>query len=89
MDQRVMNHNTSASLNRFSDLSDVEAPPFSDDYYLWESFNITVGLDDSGDRPIDEVIPRRLTNQFNRLNDQRRYYAAKNGTRQNEIMEEL
>jgi hypothetical protein len=89
MDRWTMNHNTSASLGRFSDFSDVEAPPFSDDGYLWESFDITVGLDDAGDQPTDEVVLGRLTNQYNRLNDQRRYYAARNGTRRNAIMEEL
>jgi hypothetical protein len=64
IDWWTMNYHTSASLGRFSDFSDVEAPPFSDDGYLWERFDITVGL-------------------------QRCYYAARNGTRQNAIMEDL
>jgi len=42
MDWWLMNHHTSASLGTFSDFSDVEAPPFSDDGYLWESFDIIV-----------------------------------------------
>jgi len=71
MDQWQMNHHTFASLGRFSDFSDVEAPPFSDNGYLWESFDITVGLDDAGDQPTDEVVLGQLTNQCNRLNDQR------------------
>ncbi len=54
MDRWTMNHNTSASLGRFSDVSDVEAPPFGDDEYLWERFDIAVGLDDARDQPTDE-----------------------------------
>jgi hypothetical protein len=87
MDWWTVNHHTSASLGRFSDFSDVEAPPFSDNGYLCESFDIKVGLDDAGDQPNDEVVLRWLTNQYNRLNDQRHYYAAWNWTRQNVIME--
>ncbi len=30
-------------------LVDAEAPPFSDDDNLWDTFDITVGLDDSFD----------------------------------------
>jgi len=71
-----MNHHTSASFGTFSDFSALEAPPFSDDAYLWDSFDITVRLDDAGDQPTDEVVLGRLTNQYNRLNDQRCYYAA-------------
>jgi hypothetical protein len=63
LDWWIMNHHISASLGRFSDFSDVGAPPFSDDGYLWESFDITVGLDDAGDQPSDEVVLRWLTNQ--------------------------
>jgi hypothetical protein len=70
MDRWTMNHHKSTSLGRFSDFSDVEVPPFSDDGYLWESFEITVGLDDVGDQLSDEAILRGLTNQYNRLNDQ-------------------
>jgi hypothetical protein len=69
------------NLGRLSDFSDVEALPFSDDSYLWESFDITVGLDDVGDQPSEKVVLRQLTKQYNRLNDQRCYYAARNGTR--------
>jgi hypothetical protein len=39
----------------------LKAPPFSDDGYLWENFDITVGLDDAGDQPSDKVVLRQLT----------------------------
>jgi hypothetical protein len=89
MDRWLMNHHTSVSFDTLSDVSDVEAPPFIDDAYLWDSFDITVRLDDAGDQPTDEVVLGQLTNQYNRLNDQRHYYATRNGTRQNAIMKEL
>jgi hypothetical protein len=61
-----MSHHTSDFLGRFSDFSDVvEVPPFSDDGNLWESFDITVGLDDAGDQLSDEVVLRRL--KINRI----------------------
>jgi hypothetical protein len=63
MDRWLMNHHTFASLGTFSDFSDVEAPPFSDNGYLLESFDITVELDDTGDQPTDEVVLGWLTNQ--------------------------
>ncbi len=84
-----MKHMTAAHLGRYSVFSDVEAPPFSDDGYLWECFDITVRLDDVGDQPTDEVVMDQLTNWYDRLNEQRRYYAARNGTKRNIIMEEL
>ncbi len=62
MDRWIMKHMTAAHLGRFSGFSDVEAPPFSDDGYLWECFDITVRLDDVGDQPIDEVVMDQLTN---------------------------
>jgi hypothetical protein len=51
------------------------------DGYLLESFDITVGLDDAGDQPTDEEVLGWLTNHCNRLNDQKCYYAGRNGTR--------
>ncbi len=89
MDRWILKHPTAAHLGRFSHFSDVEAPPCSDDGYLWESFDITVGLDDVGDQPTDELVMDRLMNRYDRLNEQRRYYAARNGTKRNAIMEEL
>jgi hypothetical protein len=49
-------HPTDSYLGRFSDFSDVEAPPFSDDGLLWEWCDLTVGLDKTGDQPTDEVV---------------------------------
>jgi hypothetical protein len=63
MDRWTMNHHASASFGRFSDFSNVEALPFSDDGYLRESFDFTVGLDDAGDQSSDKVELRWLTNQ--------------------------
>ncbi len=61
MDQQTLNHHTFASPGRLSYFSDLKAPPFSDDGYLWENFDITVGLDDAGDQPSDKVVLRQLT----------------------------
>ena len=89
MDRWIMKHPTAAHLGRFSDCSDVEAPPFSDDGYLWECFDITVGLNDVCDQPTDEVVMDWLTNRYDRLNEQRHYYVARNGTKCDVIIEEL
>ncbi len=89
MDRWIMKHPTAACQGRFSDISDVEEPPFCDDCYLWECFDITVGLDDVGDQPTDEVVMDLLTNRYDRLNEQWYYYAARNRTKHNAIMEEL
>ena len=32
---------------------DAEAPPFNDGDNLWNTFDITIGLDDSFDQPMD------------------------------------
>jgi len=44
---------------------DAEAPPFGDDENLWNTFDITVGLDDSYDQPTDDDIQEQLENHFN------------------------
>jgi len=70
-------------------LLDAEAPPFGDDENLWNTFDITVGLDDSYDQPTDDDIQERLENNFNNLSDRRRVYAARNIPRRDALMEEL
>ena len=39
--------------NPWGALLDAEVPPFSDDKNLWNTFDITVGLDDRFDQPTD------------------------------------
>jgi hypothetical protein len=70
MDWWIMKHPSAARLGRFSDFSDVEPPPFSDDGYLWECFDITVGLDDVCDQPTDALGMDQLMIQYDRLNEQ-------------------
>jgi hypothetical protein len=43
---------------------------------LWESFDITVGLDDVFEQPLDEEIIDRLQNQYARLGGRHWVYAA-------------
>jgi hypothetical protein len=58
-------------------LLDVEAPLFGDDENLWNTFDITVGLDDSYDQPTDDDIQQQ-ENHFNHLRERRRVYSARN-----------
>jgi hypothetical protein len=39
-------------------------PPFSDDKNLWNTFDITVGLDDRFDQPTDYDVLEHLENRF-------------------------
>jgi hypothetical protein len=43
--------------------------PFSNDSNLWETFDITTGLDDVFEQPSDEEIIERLQNRYARLGD--------------------
>jgi len=70
-------------------LLDAEAPPFGDDENLWNTFDITICLDDSYDQPTDNDIQERQENRFNHLREQRRVYSARNIPRQDALMEEF
>jgi hypothetical protein len=50
-------------------LVNAEAPPFSDDDNLWNTFDITIGLDDSFDQPMDNDVLQHLENLFIRLGE--------------------
>ncbi len=53
-----------------------------------ECFATTVGLDDVGEQPTDEAVMSQLINQYETLHELWKY-AARTGTKQNAIMEEL
>jgi hypothetical protein len=59
-------------------LLDAEAPPFSNDDNLWNTFDITVGLDDSFDQPVDNEVLQHLENWFHRLGERRKVYSSRN-----------
>ena len=54
------------------------ATAFSSDSNLWNTFDISVGLDDVFEQPSDEVIKERIQNRFERLGDRCRVYSARN-----------
>jgi hypothetical protein len=60
--------------------------PFSGDTNLWESFDITVGLDDVFEH---DIIIERLENRYEWLGDRRRVYAARNIPLRDSLTEEL
>jgi hypothetical protein len=70
-------------------LLDADAPPFGDDENLWNTFDITIGLDDSYDQPTDDDIQERPENRFNHLREWRRVCSARNIPRRDALMEEL
>ena len=63
--------------------------PFSGDTNLWESFDISVGLDDVFEQPTDDIIIERLENRYEWLGDRRRVYAARNIPLRDSLTEEL
>jgi len=84
MDRWMMNNPTSARLGNYPGSS-----PFSGDTNLWESFDISVGLDDVFEQPTDDIIIERLENRYERLGDRRRVYAARNIPLRDSLTEEL
>jgi hypothetical protein len=84
MDCWMMNNPTSAQLGNYPGSS-----PFSGDTNLWESFDISVGLDDVFEQPTDDIIIERLENRYERLDDRRRVYAARNIPLRDSLTEEL
>ena len=71
MDRWMINNPATAQLGKYPG-----STPFSDDLNLWESFDITVGLDDVFEQPLDEEIIDRLQNRYARLGERRWVYAA-------------
>jgi hypothetical protein len=47
----------------------TEAPLFSDNDSLWNTFDITIGLNDSFDQPMDNDVLQHLENRFIRLGE--------------------
>jgi hypothetical protein len=84
MDQWMMNNPSGACLGNYP-----SSEPFSSDRNLWDSFDITVGLDDVSEQPADEVIMERLGNRYKSLGDRRRGYAARNTLLRESLTEEL
>jgi hypothetical protein len=69
MDRWMMNNPTSARLGNYPGSS-----AFNSDENLWESFDISVGLDDVFEQPMDDIIIERLENRYERLGDRREMY---------------
>jgi hypothetical protein len=69
----MMDNPTAARLGNYPG-----STPFSNDSNLWNTFDISVGLDDVFEQPIDDVIMERLQNRYERLGDRRRVYSAQN-----------
>jgi hypothetical protein len=61
MDRWLLNNPTDARLGRYSC---AESPPFSNYDYLWSTFDISVGLDDSFEQPSDDVVISCVENRF-------------------------
>ena len=55
----MMNNPAGAHLGNYP-----SSVPFSSDGNLWDSFDISVGLDDVFEQPTDEVIIDRLLKRF-------------------------
>jgi hypothetical protein len=73
MDHWMINNPATARLGNYPG-----SAPFSDDSNLWESFDVSVGLDDVFEQPSDEEIIERLQNRYTRLGERRQAYAACN-----------
>ena len=58
----MMNNPTSAWSGNYPGSS-----AFSSDENLWESFDISVGLDDVFEQPKDDIIIKRLENRYEDL----------------------
>jgi hypothetical protein len=69
----MMDNPTAAQLGNYPGLK-----PFSNDSNLWNTFDISVGLDDVFEQPTDEVIMERLQNWYERLGDRCWVYSARN-----------
>jgi hypothetical protein len=59
MDHLMKKNPTGAHLGNYPSSS-----PFSGDSNLWDTFDISVGLDDVFEQPTDEVIIDRLLKRF-------------------------
>jgi hypothetical protein len=84
MDHWMINNPASARLGNYPG-----SAPFSDDSNLWESFDMSVGLDDVFEQPSDEEIIERLQNRYTRLGERPRAYAASNILLRDSLAEDL
>jgi hypothetical protein len=84
MDRWMMNNPSGACLGNYP-----SSELFSSDRNLWDSFDITVGLDDVFEQLADEVIMERLGNRYKSLGDRCRGYAARNTLLRESLTEEL
>ncbi len=75
----MMNNPTSTRLGKYPGSS-----PFSGDTNLWESFDISVGLDDVFEQPTDDILI-----EYERLGDRHLVYAARNIPLRDSLTEEL
>jgi len=79
MDHWMMNNPTSTRLGNYPGSS-----PFSGDTNLWESFDISVGLDDVFEQPTDDILI-----EYERLGDRHCVYAARKIPLRDSLTEEL
>ena len=86
MDRWMMNNPAGARLGKFAS---VDSMQFSDDSHLFDTFDITVGLDDVFEQPSDEDVMERLQNRYVKLADRRRVYAARNIPLRDSLAKEL
>jgi len=86
MDRWMMNNPAGARLGKFAS---VDSMQFSDDSHLFDTFAITVGLDDVFEQPSDEDVMERLQNRYVKLADRRRVYAARNIPLRDSLAKEL
>ena len=63
--------------------------PFSNDNYLWSTFDVSVGLDDSFEQPSDDVVFSHLENRFQNLNNRCSYYTSWHIPRRDALMGEM
>jgi hypothetical protein len=59
------------------------------DSHLFDTFDITVGLDDVFEQPSDEDVMERLQNRYVKLAERRRVYAARNIPLRDSLAKEL
>jgi len=84
LDRWMMDNPTAARLGNYPG-----STPFSNDSNLWNTFDISVGLDDVFKQPTDDVIMERLQNRYERLGDRRRVYSARNIPLRDALTDEL
>ena len=82
----MINNPAGARLRKFASADGMQ---FSNDAHLFDTFDITVGLDDVFEQPSDEAVTERLQNRYVKLADRRSVYAARKIPLQDSLTQEL